>query len=116
MFGHYDQSFLLSVNYLIKENLLVYNQGDKARVIQTLLFVAGIKTLLQALFGTRLPAVVGGSFAYVVPIAYIISDSKLQRITDHHEVSNFHCTLPSPHGQCVRKSCGIKYIHRISVY
>ncbi|KAK6919311.1 Nucleobase cation symporter 2 family [Dillenia turbinata] len=59
--------------------------GDKVRVIQTLLFVAGINTLLQALFGTRLPAVVGGSFAYVVPIIYIINDSSLQRITDSHE-------------------------------
>ncbi|XP_065876576.1 nucleobase-ascorbate transporter 1 [Euphorbia lathyris] len=61
------------------------SNGDKARVIQTLLFVSGINTLLQALFGTRLPAVVGGSFAYVIPIAYIISDSSLQRISDHHE-------------------------------
>ncbi|KAG7010399.1 Nucleobase-ascorbate transporter 1, partial [Cucurbita argyrosperma subsp. argyrosperma] len=61
------------------------DNGDKARVIQTLLFVAGLNTLLQALFGTRLPAVVGGSFAYVVPIAYIVGDSSLQRITDSHE-------------------------------
>lgn len=61
-------------------------QGDKARVIQTLLFVAGINTLLQTLFGTRLPAVVGGSFAYVMPILYIINDSSLQRIDDHHDV------------------------------
>ncbi|KAL7142298.1 hypothetical protein ABFS83_08G114700 [Erythranthe nasuta] len=60
------------------------SDGDKARVIQTLLFVAGIKTLLQTLFGTRLPAVVGGSFAYVVPIAYIINDSSLLRIHDPH--------------------------------
>ncbi|KAH1189516.1 Nucleobase-ascorbate transporter 1 [Glycine max] len=61
------------------------SHGDKAQVIQTLLFVAGINTLLQALFGTRLPAVVGGSFAYVIPIAHIISDSSLQRINDPHE-------------------------------
>ncbi|XP_028753928.1 nucleobase-ascorbate transporter 1 [Neltuma alba] len=61
------------------------NAGDKAQVIQTLLFVAGINTLLQALFGTRLPAVVGGSFAYIIPIAYIISDSSLQQISDNHE-------------------------------
>nr|GLL23038.1 nucleobase-ascorbate transporter 1 [Ipomoea trifida]GMC70610.1 nucleobase-ascorbate transporter 1 [Ipomoea batatas] len=60
------------------------SDGDKARVIQTLLFVAGINTLLQALFGTRLPAVVGGSFAYVIPIVYIISDSSLQRISEPH--------------------------------
>jgi len=72
----------------------LFNQGDKARVIQTLLFVAGINTLLQALFGTRLPAVVGGSFAYVIPVAYIINDSSLQRINDPHEVSFL---LPSHH-------------------
>ncbi|GAA0169427.1 transporter [Lithospermum erythrorhizon] len=59
--------------------------GDKALVLQTLLFVAGIKTLLQTLFGTRLPAVVGGSFAYVVPVLYIINDSSLLQITDKHE-------------------------------
>lgn len=58
--------------------------GDKARVVQTLLFVAGINTLLQALFGTRLPAIVGASYAYVIPILYIINDSSLQRITEPH--------------------------------
>ncbi|XP_022728483.1 nucleobase-ascorbate transporter 1-like isoform X2 [Durio zibethinus] len=61
------------------------SDGDKARVIQTLLFVAGINTLLQTLFGTRLPAIVGGSYAYVIPIAYIINDSSLQRISNQHE-------------------------------
>lgn len=71
------------------KHIASHNQGDKARVIQTLLFVAGINTLLQALFGTRLPAVVGGSFAYVIPIAYIVSDSSLQRISDPQEVSQF---------------------------
>ncbi|KAM7498349.1 hypothetical protein LguiA_022763 [Lonicera macranthoides] len=59
--------------------------GDKARVIQTLLFVAGIKTLLQTLFGTRLPAIVGGSFAYVIPILHIIGDSSLHRINEPHD-------------------------------
>ncbi|KAI4319871.1 hypothetical protein MLD38_033418 [Melastoma candidum] len=61
------------------------SDGDKARVIQTLLFVAGINTLLQALFGTRLPAVVGGSFAYAIPIMYIANDSSLQKIEDSHD-------------------------------
>ncbi|KAK7372611.1 hypothetical protein VNO80_05997 [Phaseolus coccineus] len=62
------------------------SDGDKARVIQTLLFVAGINTLLQTLFGTRLPTVVGGgSSAYIYPIAYIITDSSLQQISDPHE-------------------------------
>lgn len=58
-------------------------------MIQTLLFVAGINTLLQTLFGTRLPAVVGGSFSYVIPIVYIIGDSSLQKIDDSHEVGSF---------------------------
>ncbi|MBA0674437.1 hypothetical protein Goari_016037, partial [Gossypium aridum] len=58
---------------------------DKALVIQTLLFVAGINTVLQALFGTRLPAVIGGSYAYVIPVAYIINDPSLQRISDRHD-------------------------------
>ncbi|GER48226.1 xanthine/uracil permease family protein [Striga asiatica] len=62
--------------------------GDKARVIETLLFVAGINTLLQALFGTRLPAVVGGSFAYIVPVVYIIHDSSLQQINEPHILGN----------------------------
>ncbi|XP_031480782.1 nucleobase-ascorbate transporter 1-like isoform X1 [Nymphaea colorata] len=61
------------------------NNDDKARVIQTLLFVAGLNTLLQALFGTRLPAVVGGSRAFIIPILSIISDSSLQQISDPHE-------------------------------
>lgn len=56
-------------------------------MIQTLLFVSGINTLLQALFGTRLPTVIGGSFAYVIPILYIIHDSSLQQIPDPQEVS-----------------------------
>ncbi|KAI3716181.1 hypothetical protein L6452_23336 [Arctium lappa] len=66
-------------------HLMGGSDGDKARVIQTLLFVSGINTLLQTLFGTRLPAVVGGSFAYVMPILYIINDSSLQAIPDHHD-------------------------------
>uniref|UniRef100_A0A0D9VKV9 Nucleobase-ascorbate transporter 6 n=1 Tax=Leersia perrieri TaxID=77586 RepID=A0A0D9VKV9_9ORYZ len=48
------------------------NNEDKAVVIQTLLFVAGINTLLQSFFGTRLPAVIGGSYTFVVPTISII--------------------------------------------
>ncbi|KAI8026797.1 Nucleobase-ascorbate transporter 1 [Camellia lanceoleosa] len=61
--------------------------GDKARVIQTLLFVAGINTLLQALFGTKLAVVVGGSYAYAISILYIINDSSLQQISEPHAFS-----------------------------
>ncbi|OIV89871.1 hypothetical protein TanjilG_23136 [Lupinus angustifolius] len=45
---------------------------EKAKVIQTLLFVAGINTLLQTLFGTRLPAVIGGSYTFVPTTISII--------------------------------------------
>ncbi|KAF8005984.1 hypothetical protein BT93_K0307 [Corymbia citriodora subsp. variegata] len=45
---------------------------EKAVVIQTLLFVAGINTLQQTLFGTRLPAVIGGSNTYVPTTISII--------------------------------------------
>ena len=58
------------------------------RVVQTLLFVEGINTLLQTLFGTRLPTVIGGSYAFMVPIISIIHDSSLSRIEDPHLVSN----------------------------
>lgn len=70
-------------------------QEDKALVVQTILFVAGLNTLLQSLFGTRLPAIVGGSFTYIIPIAYIINDASLQRIEDPHTVSSHvFCFFP----------------------
>ncbi|KAK1326722.1 Nucleobase-ascorbate transporter 2 [Acorus calamus] len=60
------------------------DDNDKVRVIQTLLFVGGINTLLQTLFGTRLPTVMGGSYAFIIPIISIIHDSNLTRIIDDH--------------------------------
>ena len=64
-------------------------QDDKVRVVQTLLFVEGVNTLLQTLFGTRLPTVIGGSYAFMVPIISIIHDPSLTRIEDPHLVSTF---------------------------
>uniref|UniRef100_A0A7N1A6I7 Nucleobase-ascorbate transporter 6 n=1 Tax=Kalanchoe fedtschenkoi TaxID=63787 RepID=A0A7N1A6I7_KALFE len=49
---------------------------EKALVIQTLLFVAGLNTLLQTFFGTRLPAVIGGSYTFVAPTISIILSSR----------------------------------------
>ncbi|KAK4744334.1 hypothetical protein SAY87_010646 [Trapa incisa] len=45
---------------------------EKAKVIQTLLFVAGINTLTQTLFGSRLPAVIGASYTFVPTTISII--------------------------------------------
>ncbi|GFP79594.1 nucleobase-ascorbate transporter 1 [Phtheirospermum japonicum] len=84
-FQHYI--VMLGTSVMIPTMLVPMMGGsdvDRARVVQTLLFVAGVNTLLQSLFGTRLPAIVGGSFAYVIPITYIINDSSLQRIIDPH--------------------------------
>ncbi|XP_068645071.1 nucleobase-ascorbate transporter 2 [Aristolochia californica] len=83
------QHYILSLGTAVMiPSLLVPLMGgtddDKVRVVQTLLFVGGINTLLQTLFGTRLPTVIGGSYAFVVPIMSIIRDSSLLQITDSH--------------------------------
>lgn len=83
------QHYILSLGTAVMiPTLLVTHMGgndhDKARVVQTLLFVTGIKTLLQTLFGTRLPTVISGSYAFVIPILSIINDRSLRQIADDH--------------------------------
>ncbi|XP_020574500.1 nucleobase-ascorbate transporter 6-like [Phalaenopsis equestris] len=58
---------------------------EKARLIQTVLFVAGINTLLQSWLGTRLPVVIGGSFTYLLPTFSIIVSERFADIADPHE-------------------------------
>lgn len=55
-------------------------------MIQTLLFVAGINTLTQTLFGTRLPAVIGGSYTFVPTTISIILAGRYRDIADPVEV------------------------------
>ncbi|KAJ0086134.1 hypothetical protein Patl1_09036 [Pistacia atlantica] len=59
--------------------------GDKARVIQSLLFMSGVNTLLQTLFGTRLPTVMGPSAAFTLPVWSIINDYSDRTFTSEHE-------------------------------
>ncbi|XP_071691018.1 nucleobase-ascorbate transporter 7-like isoform X2 [Rutidosis leptorrhynchoides] len=54
-------------------------------MIQTLLFVAGLNTLTQTLFGTRLPAVVGGSYTFVPATISIILADRYSDIADPRE-------------------------------
>ncbi|KAF5445017.1 hypothetical protein F2P56_034100 [Juglans regia] len=61
------------------------DHGDKARVIQTILFMAGLNTLLQTLLGTRLPTVMGASFAFLLPVLAIINDLGDENFTTGHE-------------------------------
>lgn len=56
-------------------------------MIQTLLFVAGLNTLGQTLFGTRLPAVIGGSFTYVPTTLSIILAGRYSGIVNPQEVT-----------------------------
>lgn len=63
------------------------SQAEKARVIQTLLFVSGLSTLLQSLFGTRLPSVVVGSYAYIIPTTSIVLARRYNAYVDPHEVN-----------------------------
>ncbi|KAM3279583.1 hypothetical protein ACQJBY_046758 [Aegilops geniculata] len=58
---------------------------EKARVVQTLLFVAGINTLLQSFLGTRLPAVIGGSYTFVAPTISIVLAARYSGVADPHE-------------------------------
>ncbi|KAG9135106.1 hypothetical protein Leryth_011594 [Lithospermum erythrorhizon] len=58
---------------------------EKALVIQTLLFVSGINTLLQTLFGTRLPVVIGGSFRFIVPALFIALNNRYAIYVDPRE-------------------------------
>ncbi|KAI7734113.1 hypothetical protein M8C21_024396 [Ambrosia artemisiifolia] len=50
------------------------NHEDKARVIQAVLFMSGLNTLVQTLIGSRLPTVMGPSFAYILSVLSIIND------------------------------------------
>ncbi|WJX61118.1 N-acetyltransferase 10, variant 2 [Trifolium repens] len=56
--------------------------AEKTNVIQTLLFVSGLSTFLQSLFGTRLPIVVVGSYSYIIPIISIVQARRYNSYTD----------------------------------
>ena len=79
------------VGFDLSAKLVLFRQGDKARVIQTLLFMSGINTLLQTLIGSRLPVVMGASFAFVIPVLSIINDYSDQDFATDHEVCTLRC-------------------------
>ncbi|XP_027366401.1 nucleobase-ascorbate transporter 4 isoform X1 [Abrus precatorius] len=58
---------------------------EKAETIQTLLFVAAINTLLQTWFGTRLPVVVGASYAFLIPSISVAFSSRMSIFVDPHQ-------------------------------
>ncbi|XP_077233468.1 nucleobase-ascorbate transporter 7-like [Tasmannia lanceolata] len=85
-FQHY--LVMLGTTVLIPSSLIPQMGGgneEKARVIQTLLFVAGLNTLFQSYFGTRLPTVIGGSYTFVLPTISIILANRYKDILDPHQ-------------------------------
>lgn len=88
---------LWSIFFLFKSDATILNrrlsspmQEEKAKVIQTVLFVAGLNTLLQSYFGTRLPAVIGASYTFVAPTISIILSGRWSD-PDPESVSVFRC-------------------------
>ncbi|XP_042508765.1 nucleobase-ascorbate transporter 7-like [Macadamia integrifolia] len=75
---------------------------EKAEVIQTLLFVAGLNTLLQSFFGTRLPTVIGGSYTFVVPTVAIVLAKRYNTIIDPHQ--RFKLTMRGVQGALIAAS------------
>ncbi|XP_070029820.1 putative nucleobase-ascorbate transporter 10 [Nicotiana sylvestris] len=88
------QHYILSLgNIVLIPSILVPQMGggndEKAKVVQTMLFISGVNTLLQSLFGTRLPLVIGGSYAYLIPITSIIQANRSSVLQDP-ELSFMH--------------------------
>ncbi|XP_073022610.1 nucleobase-ascorbate transporter 6-like isoform X2 [Primulina eburnea] len=95
-FQHYI--VMLGTTVIIPSALVPQMGGgneEKAKVIQTLLFVAGLNTLLQTCFGTRLPAVMGGSYTFVAPTISIILSG---RWSDPDPISKFKKIMRATQG------------------
>ncbi|VVA90854.1 unnamed protein product [Arabis nemorensis] len=85
-FQHY--LVMLGMTVLIPTLLVSKIDGrneDKAKMIQTLLFVSGLNTFLQSFFGTRLPAVIGASYSYVPTTVSIVLAARYSDILDPQE-------------------------------
>ncbi|KAI9200329.1 hypothetical protein LWI28_006106 [Acer negundo] len=77
--------------------------GEKVRVIQTLLFVSGLTTFFQSLFGTRLPTVSVGSYVYLIPITSIVMAKRYNSYIDPYE--RFVQTMRGIQGALIACGC-----------
>ncbi|XP_038726198.1 nucleobase-ascorbate transporter 6-like [Tripterygium wilfordii] len=101
-FQHY--LVMLGTTVLIPTALVPQMGGgneEKAKVIQTLLFVAGINTLLQTLFGTRLPAVIGGSYTFVPTTISIILAGRFSDPSESDPVERFKRIMRAIQGSLI---------------
>ncbi|XP_057973349.1 nucleobase-ascorbate transporter 3 [Malania oleifera] len=102
-FQHYI--VMLGTTVLIASSIVPLmggDHGDKARVIQMLLFVAGINTLLQTWVGARLPTVMGPSFAFILPVLSIIKDYSDENFSSEH--ARFVYTMRTIQGSLIVSS------------
>ncbi|KAK7357579.1 hypothetical protein VNO80_16872 [Phaseolus coccineus] len=58
---------------------------EQAEMLETLLFVAAINTLMQTLFGTRLPVVMGPSYTFLIPAVSIAVSKRMSVFEDPHQ-------------------------------
>ncbi|CAH1418603.1 unnamed protein product [Lactuca virosa] len=84
------QHYVLSLGTTVLISTMTVSQmggdnAEKARVIQTLLFLSGFNTLTQTIFGTRLPSIVGGSHAFLVPVISIIHAKRYRMYQEPHQ-------------------------------
>ncbi|KAF4346099.1 hypothetical protein F8388_003347 [Cannabis sativa] len=102
------QHYLLSLGITVLiPSIIVPQMGggdvEKAKVIQTCLFVSGFSTLFQSLFGTRLPTMVVGSYTYVIPTTSILLSTRYNIIPDPKE--RFVQTMRGIQGALIITSC-----------
>ncbi|PON91140.1 Xanthine/uracil/vitamin C permease [Trema orientale] len=103
-FQHY--LLTLGITVLIPSMIVPLMGGgnvEKAKVIQTSLFVSGLSTLLQSLFGTRLPTVVVGSYSCIVPTTSILLSTRYNTILDPSE--KFVRTMRGIQGALILTAC-----------
>ncbi|PWA99019.1 nucleobase-ascorbate transporter 7 [Artemisia annua] len=82
-FQHYH--VMIGKTVLIPTTLVPQWVEEKAKMIQTLLYVADLSTLTQTLFGTCLPAIIGDSFTFVPTTISIILAGRYSDIADPQE-------------------------------
>ncbi|XP_030577694.1 solute carrier family 23 member 1-like [Archocentrus centrarchus] len=73
---HYLTAFggIISIPLILSEGLcLQHDSLTQSRLINNIFFVSGLCTLLQVVFGVRLPILQGGTFALVTPAMALLS-------------------------------------------
>ncbi|CAB4021079.1 solute carrier family 23 member 2-like, partial [Paramuricea clavata] len=74
-FQHYLTMFgsNITIPLVLASPLCINDDVVKGKLISTIFFMSGIATLLQTIFGNRLPIVQGGTFSYLIPAFSILT-------------------------------------------